>query len=98
MPDKKEPGLGTPKGERLVSGAAAAEDSQLDTSLRPKTFAGFVGQDKIRESLRISITAANGRGETLDHLMLYGPPGLGKTTLAHIIASELRVNIKVTSG
>ncbi|MBM2832571.1 MAG: ruvB [Dehalococcoidia bacterium] len=98
MPDKKEPALSPSKGERLVSGAVGSEDAQLDTSLRPKSFADFVGQDKIKESLRISITAAKGRGETLDHLMLYGPPGLGKTTMAYIIASEMGVNIKVTSG
>ncbi len=86
------------KSERLISGKAGSEDSPLDTSLRPKSFADFVGQDKVKESLNISIAAARGRGEALDHLMLYGPPGLGKTTLAHIIAAEMGVNIKITSG
>jgi Holliday junction DNA helicase RuvB len=86
------------KSERLLSGKAGSEDLYLDTSLRPKSFADFVGQDKVKESLKISIAAARGRGEALDHLVLYGPPGLGKTTLAHIIAAEMGVNIKITSG
>jgi len=78
--------------------AECAEDIPLDTSLRPRRLAEFVGQDKIKDNLNIAITAAKGRGEALDHILLYGPPGLGKTTLANIIAAEMGVNIRVTSG
>jgi len=66
--------------------------------LRPRQLTGFIGQTKVKENLKIAITAAKSRGEALDHILLYGPPGLGKTTMAHIIASEVGVNIKITSG
>ncbi len=96
------PGRGKDKDEikvnRVVSGKSAEEDATLDTSLRPQHFADFIGQGKIKENLRIAIAAAKGRGEALDHILLYGPPGLGKTTLAFIIAKEMGVNIRVTSG
>ena len=69
-----------------------------DISLRPTTFDDYIGQDKVKANLKVYVAASKARGEALDHVLLYGPPGLGKTTLAHIIASELGVEIKVTSG
>lgn len=74
------------------------EDIKIEGSLRPKTLDSYIGQKKIKESLKIYIEAAKGRGESLDHLLFYGPPGLGKTTLASIIANEMGVGIKITSG
>ncbi|MFC1949426.1 Holliday junction branch migration DNA helicase RuvB [Chloroflexota bacterium] len=83
---------------RIISGKPDAEDAPLDASLRPRAFDEFLGQTKVKDNLSIAITAAKGRGEALDHLLFYGPPGLGKTTLAYIVAAEMGVNIKVTSG
>lgn len=74
------------------------EDNEVEVSLRPRDFSEYIGQEKVKENMRVYIKAALARGEALDHVLLYGPPGLGKTTLAGIIASELGVNIKVTSG
>ena len=82
--------------DRLVSGVA--QEGDLDLSLRPKRLDEFVGQSQTKESLSIAIQAARIRGESLDHVIIYGPPGLGKTTLAHIIAQEMDVAIRVTSG
>jgi Holliday junction DNA helicase RuvB len=83
---------------RLISGKTATEDSFIDFDLRPRCLGEFVGQEKIRDNLKIAILAAQKRGEPLDHIILYGSPGLGKTTLAYIIAAEMGVNIKVSSG
>ena len=83
---------------RLVSPGAGDEETTLDVNLRPGSLDEFVGQDKLKENLKIFITAANQRKEPLDHLLFCGPPGLGKTTLAHIISNELKVSIKSTSG
>ena len=71
---------------------------RLIPALRPRSLDDFVGQDKIKDNVGIAISAAKGRGEPLDHVLLYGPPGLGKTTLAYIIANEMRVNVRITSG
>ena len=83
---------------RIVSGKPETEDAILDTSLRPKQLTDFIGQTSIKHNLDIAVKAAKGRKEALDHVLLYGPPGLGKTTLAYIIAQEMRANIRVTSG
>jgi len=84
--------------KRVIEPEQNDDDIQLDRSLRPLRFDDFVGQDRIKENLRVFIKAAKGRGEALDHVLFCGPPGLGKTTLANIIAHELGVGIKATSG
>ena len=83
--------------KRLVNPRSQSEDT-LDQALRPKRLCDLIGQDRVKENLGIIISAARQRGEPLDHVLFYGPPGLGKTTLAHILANEMDVNIKITSG
>ncbi|WP_461248632.1 AAA family ATPase, partial [Treponema sp. R6D11] len=84
--------------ERIVTSEFKSIDTDLENSLRPKTFESYVGQDKIKDNLRVFIDAAKKRNEPLDHVLLYGPPGLGKTTLSNIIANEMGVSIRITSG
>ena len=84
--------------ERIVTPKGHPQDGAMDRSLRPKTLVGYIGQARVKENLSIAIKAAQQRGEPLDHILIHGPPGLGKTTLANIVAAEMEVNIKTTSG
>jgi len=86
------------EADRLVAPTARIEEEVLDRAIRPKTLADYTGQDHVRAQMAIFIEAARGRGEPLDHLLIFGPPGLGKTTLAMIVANEMGVNLKQTSG
>ncbi len=84
--------------ERVLSAAAGADEERIDRALRPRQFADYVGQQPVIEQLSLFVEAARGRGEALDHVLIFGPPGLGKTTLAHILATEMGVNMRQTSG
>lgn len=84
--------------ERIISPSESIEDVKIQKNLRPKRFSDYIGQEKVKTKLKVYVEAARVRGEALDHCLFYGPPGLGKTTLAQIIANELEVNIHITSG
>ena len=84
--------------DRLVAGSQSSDEKIFDRAIRPKSLNEFIGQDNVREQMQIFIEATKNRQESLDHVLIFGPPGLGKTTLAHIISHELNVNLKQTSG
>src|ERR1700688_5261415 len=86
------------QAERLINPESLGDDAPFDRAIRPKYLRDYIGQPAVCEQLEIFIQAARGRTEALDHVLIFGPPGLGKTTLAHIISNELKVNLRQTSG
>src|SRR5712691_9224460 len=84
--------------DRIVTAARADDDAQYEAGLRPRTLDDYIGQERVRANLQVSIAAARQRDEALDHVLLYGPPGLGKTTLAYVIGNELGVPVRSTAG
>ena len=84
--------------DRLVAGGRVEDDAQYEAGLRPRSLDEYIGQDRVRDNLEVSIAAARGRAEALDHVLLYGPPGLGKTTLAYVIGNEMGVPVRATAG